>query len=183
MQFSGKVEFGKLQNALDKMHFAITISNLSAPDQPLVYFNPAFQTLTGATAEHLGQNCRFLQGDTENDAARAEIRTALTEKRPTLVVLKNVHQQSGELFHNLLMLEHVGVYENAPELAVGTQFGLLPEELNDMDLPDGQVRHSVVAQVADTILRTRLQRRRIASDTAVRLLQSWSIMAAQPGPA
>ena len=45
----------------------IIITDAGQPDNPIVYVNPAFERLTGYSAEELiGRNCRFLQGpDTE----------------------------------------------------------------------------------------------------------------------
>jgi diguanylate cyclase (GGDEF)-like protein/PAS domain S-box-containing protein len=51
----------------------LCIADATVPDQPLLYVNPAFETLTGYPAHHvLGRNCRFLQGpDTDPAAVRA----------------------------------------------------------------------------------------------------------------
>ena len=47
----------------DEFSTSLTLVDLSAPDQPLVYVNAAFTRLTGyPEAEIIGKNCRFLQG-------------------------------------------------------------------------------------------------------------------------
>ena len=170
-----KLELGDLRQMLDRVPYALTLSDLSAEDQPLIYFNLAFQRMTGHGKEVLGQNCRFLQGDHVNDVARAEINLALSENRRTQVLLKN-NRKNGEMFHNLLLLDTIGKFEALPELALGTQFDLGPDD-PDIVLrstqADGQ---SAVHRARSTALRLQLERRRIAADSAIRLLQSWYIL-------
>ncbi len=56
----------------------VTISDVTRPDQPLVYVNAAFEELSGLRAEEaLGRNCRFLQGPDTDPAALASIRAAI----------------------------------------------------------------------------------------------------------
>jgi len=53
-----------LQNrALSAAGNAIVITDAIAEDNPIIYNNPAFERLTGYTADQLrGRNCRMLQG-------------------------------------------------------------------------------------------------------------------------
>lgn len=45
---------------------AFVVSDLSAPDMPIVYVSPTFEEMTGfQNAEILGKNCRFLQHPTQ----------------------------------------------------------------------------------------------------------------------
>ncbi|SDE77815.1 PAS domain S-box protein [Rhodospira trueperi] len=61
-------------------------------DQPVVYCNPAFQQITGYTADEImGRNMRFLHGDDEDQEALAELRIVLKEGF-----------RDGQLFHGLL---------------------------------------------------------------------------------
>ncbi len=82
----------------------ITISDRRLPDNPLIYINEGFETITGYTrAEVLGRNCRFLQGPESNAEARAEIRSAIDEGRSCLVELKN-YRKDGSVFWNRLSI-------------------------------------------------------------------------------
>ena len=88
----------------------ICIADARQRDMPVVYVNPAFETMTGYSMdEMLGRNCRVLQG-TENDhtdeEARASIRKALSERRELLTVLKNF-RKDGTPFWNELYLSPV----------------------------------------------------------------------------
>lgn len=175
MRTTEKLALGSLEETLNKIPFALTLSNLSKPDAPLIFMNGVFREMTGCTDEHLNQNCRFLQADFENDQARAEIRFALAEKRRTQVVLKN-RRMDGTSFSNLLLLEHVGIYQGLPELALGTQFELSETDQQEIRTQDLDSSHKSISRVRDATLRLRLERRRIASDSAVRLLQSWCVL-------
>lgn len=90
--------------ALNSALSAITISDASQPDFPLVYVNEAFTAITGyESSEVLGKNCRFLQADDTNQPARAVLREALTKQREVRVLLRN-YRKDGTLFWNELTL-------------------------------------------------------------------------------
>jgi PAS domain S-box-containing protein len=93
--------------ALDAAAEGITISDLSLPDNPLIYVNTGFERLTGYPAEEvLGRNCRFLQG-TDTDPATAEtIRRAIHEERECTVEILN-YRRDGTTFWNRLSLTPV----------------------------------------------------------------------------
>ncbi|WP_238368662.1 PAS domain-containing protein [Mesobacterium pallidum] len=167
--------FGTLEDALNRVPYALTLSDLSAQDQPLIFMNDAFRKMTGCDDSHLGQNCRFLQADLENDAARAEVRAALTEARRTQVVLKN-RRMSGEMFHNLLLLEPIGPAAGGRVLALGAQFELTAEELADVGTDTAIKLPAVLEAAVQASLTLKLRRRRIAADSAVQLLKSWMIL-------
>ncbi|MDX1547706.1 MAG: PAS domain S-box protein, partial [Rhodothermales bacterium] len=82
----------------------ITIADMTAPDEALVYVSPGFERMTGyAVDEAMGRNCRFLQGDDTGQAAIQEIRSAIAEGRQTRVTLRN-YRKDGTLFWNELTL-------------------------------------------------------------------------------
>ncbi len=164
---------GSLEETLNRVPFALTLSNLSAEDAPLIFMNSSFKDMTGCTDAQLGQNCRFLQAEFPNDEARAEVRLALRERRRTQVILRN-RRMDGSAFRNFLLLEYIGSYRGFPELALGTQFVLSKDEEDDLNAVP--VKDGPLAQAQSAALRVRLERRRIASDSAVRLLQSWCVL-------
>ena len=72
--------------------------------QPIVQVNPAFEAITGYTAdEAIGKNCRYLQGSDRLQPEIAEIRAALTEGRACSVTLRN-YRRDGTMFRNALRL-------------------------------------------------------------------------------
>ena len=52
-----------LMQAIMESRDSITIADSTVPNCPLIFVNPAFETLTGYSKEGmLSKNCRYLQG-------------------------------------------------------------------------------------------------------------------------
>ena len=86
----------------------IVIADMRLPDRPLIYVNPAFETITGYPAEEiLGKNCRFLQGaDQDSDsnrAARQTMRDALDRGVPCNIILHNFRKDGTPFWNELYM--------------------------------------------------------------------------------
>jgi diguanylate cyclase (GGDEF)-like protein/PAS domain S-box-containing protein len=70
------------------------------PAHPVVYVNPAFESLTGyAAAELVGKNLRVLQGDDRDQDARHRLRDALSRGEPSRALLRN-YRKDGSVFWN-----------------------------------------------------------------------------------
>ena len=99
----------------------VVITDATHPELPIVYVNPAFERMTGFSAEEaVGRNCRFLQGEDRHQPALDELRAALRDERECRVVLYN-YRKDGTPFWNEL---HVSpVYDEEGRLAnfVGVQ--------------------------------------------------------------
>lgn len=170
-----------LSKKTERLGFAMTIADLSTPDHELIMVNNAFCEMTGFGEEMIGQNCRFLQSDCENSEARAEIRQAIETGQRTQVILKN-RRKNGEFFNNLLLMEFVASKDGSTTLAVGTQFDLGsgdPGYILSSDHANGLSR---VHRALNAELETRLERRRVASESAVRLVKSWIVLAEAGAP-
>ncbi len=90
--------------AAEASHVPICLSDPTAPDQPLVWVNTAFERVTGYRAEDaVGRNCRFLQGADTDPAAVDRIREALRRQEPVTETLLN-HRRDGRPFWNRLSL-------------------------------------------------------------------------------
>lgn len=86
---------------------AMAVSDPTLPDNPIIYVNSAFETLTGYTAaEIIGRNCRFLQGPNTDPADIASIRSAVAERRRVTLDLLN-YRRNGSPFWNRLMVTPV----------------------------------------------------------------------------
>src|SRR3984885_11635531 len=87
----------------------IVLIDAQNPVNPLIYANPAFETMTGyALAELVGRNLRLLQGDDREQDARHRLRDALSRGEPCRVLLRN-YRKDGSLFWNemtVLPLRH-----------------------------------------------------------------------------
>ncbi|MES2424458.1 MAG: diguanylate cyclase [Pseudomonadota bacterium] len=97
-----------LQAALRASNDGLVIAEMGlGPNRPIVYVNPAFETLTGYTAQEiLGNDCRFLNQGQRDQEGLDVVRRALLTGRPCRVVLQNL-KKSGEPFWNELDLSPV----------------------------------------------------------------------------
>jgi len=86
--------------AMDTAPIGITIADATEPDEPLIYVNDQFESLTGYTkAEVIGRNCRFLQGEDTDPEAVTTIRDAIEAEEPVSVELRN-YRKDGTGFWN-----------------------------------------------------------------------------------
>ncbi|HYD33767.1 MAG TPA: diguanylate cyclase [Methylophilaceae bacterium] len=85
----------------------VVVSDATQADFPVVYVNPAFEKLTGYSAEEaLGKNCRFLQRPEGQEKEKAMLHQALTEGRPCTVTLQN-YRKDGSMFWNELSVSPI----------------------------------------------------------------------------
>jgi len=104
MEFLNEKESGMipfiLSQILDTCIDGITLSDPDIEDNPIVYTNEAFELITGySQRETIGRNCRFLQGDDQDQEGVAKIRFAVRNKETVTVTLRN-YRKDGELFYN-----------------------------------------------------------------------------------
>lgn len=96
-----------LERALRASACPVVVVDVGAADHPIVFANVAFERLTGYLLhEILGRNCRFLQRDDREQPGLESLRSALGEKRPASVVLRN-YRRNGSLFWNQLTIAPV----------------------------------------------------------------------------
>ncbi|MEL6288633.1 MAG: PAS domain-containing protein [Pseudomonadota bacterium] len=115
----------RLTRLLNGASLPITVADANARDQPLIFANPPFAALTGySVSETMGRNCRFLQRDLPNEAARAQIREAIAARKDLQVRLYNIRRDGTE-FENLLFLYFAKGLTDAG-LILGAQFELSP---------------------------------------------------------
>lgn len=76
----------------------ILVTNARALDNPIVFVNPAFETMTGYHArEVIGRNCRFLQHGDRQQPGRTVIANAIRRGESCDVVLRN-YRKNGQMF-------------------------------------------------------------------------------------
>jgi PAS domain S-box-containing protein len=100
---------------------SFTITDPRRDDDPLLWVNPSFTTLTGYTPdEAVGRNCRFLQGANTDPAAVRRIADSLRRRKPVTEVLLN-YRRDGSAFWNQVAISPV--FDSAGELVnfVGVQ--------------------------------------------------------------
>lgn len=85
----------------------MVITDPSLPDNPIVFCNEAFQSLTGYSLDEiLGRNCRFLQGPQTDQAQVRRLREAIERGESVDVDLLN-YRKDGSTFWNALYLSPV----------------------------------------------------------------------------
>jgi PAS domain S-box-containing protein len=82
----------------------VVLVDVNEPDLPIVYVNPAFEEMTGYRAEEvIGRNCRFLQGDVQDQPGLKTIREALMARRNGYAVLRNFRKDGSEFLNELFI--------------------------------------------------------------------------------
>lgn len=113
-----------LESVSKRFDIPFTVADLTAPDEPLIYINEAFEKLTGYEAsEIIGRNCRFLQvTDTNNDSRRA-LREAINKRKSFWIDLLN-SKRDGTRFWNRLVLIPFGYDEDNVKVYIGIQIAV-----------------------------------------------------------
>ena len=95
------------ERAVESSTSAVVITDATAPDQPIIYVNPAFERISGYLREQaIGRNCRFLQGQDRDQPDIEKMRSALKEGREVQAVLRN-YRKDGSLYWSELKLAPV----------------------------------------------------------------------------
>ncbi|WP_435115955.1 PAS domain-containing protein [Halolamina sp. C58] len=128
--------------AVEAAAHGITIVDVRADDQPLIYANAGFTRITGyPLGEVLGRNCRFLQGENTDESTVDTIRAAIDAGEPESVEILN-YRKDGTPFWN--RLDIVPIRDEAGEL---THYLGLQRDITD------RVRNEQRLAVLDRILR------------------------------
>jgi PAS domain S-box-containing protein len=119
----------------------IVITDPSQPDNPITYVNPAFERISGYSAQEvLGRNCRLLQGTDREQPALAELLATLQEGRGCQVVLRN-YKKNGTLFWNELSISPVRDEEGHLVSFVGVQNDVTERRRAEEALRDSEERY------------------------------------------
>ncbi|MEG4574349.1 PAS domain S-box protein [Microcoleus sp. N3A4] len=93
-----------LERAIAASSSSILIADATRPDIPIIYCNPAFEKLTGYSAEEvIGRNCRFLQGPDTDSAELDKLRSSLRSGTEIKVVLKNYRKDKTPFWNELIV--------------------------------------------------------------------------------
>lgn len=145
----------KLRNALllqlvENAQDGVVVAEKEGPDTILIYVNPAFEKLTGYSADEiLYQDCRFLQGDDTKQESIKLIRHAIDDAEAVRTVLKN-YRKDGSIFWNELSV--TPYYDEVDEITyyIGIQKDvtdqvLLQEALEEADQKIAQLENEIKA--------------------------------------
>ena len=141
-----------MERAIASSSNGIAITDSDRPDNPLIYVNPAFETITGYTAgEAIGRNCRFLQGADTDRAAVGKLRTAIQEQRECRVVLKN-YRKDGTPFWNELNISPVFDGEGYLTNFVGIQTDITERKRAEVALRESKERLNGILSSLDDVV-------------------------------
>lgn len=108
-ELSPHVQFELLEAMLDGSRVSAIVTDPSQPNNPIIYANKTFETMTGyASAEVIGRNCRFLQGADTDPIGVKQLRNGINNQIPVTAILKN-HKKDGTLFWNRISIKPVTV--------------------------------------------------------------------------
>ncbi|NMT64960.1 putative bifunctional diguanylate cyclase/phosphodiesterase [Marinobacter orientalis] len=116
-----------LAAALAEIECGVTIADPNLADTPLIYANAAFERMTGyRKADVLGRNCRFLQGDLQDQHGVRIIRSALSRGLDCTAVVTNF-RSNGEPFENRVKLRTLRTHDGALSYIIGIQLDVTRE--------------------------------------------------------
>jgi diguanylate cyclase (GGDEF)-like protein/PAS domain S-box-containing protein len=99
--------WSSMRHVFDSVMNGITLADMSSPEMPVIYVNPAFERMTGYLLDEVrGRNCRFLQADDRAQCGVKLIREGIKESRDVRALLKN-YGKDGTPFWNELFLSPI----------------------------------------------------------------------------
>lgn len=151
------LEMRMLTQAMDVSVDAIVITDNRQPDQPIIYVNPAFARLTGYSRDEVvGRNCRFLQGENQDQPELEGIRRALEDKQYGSAVVLN-YRKDGSQFWNELSIAPVTNDRNEVTHYVGILHDITELKRYNQEL-EHQANHDSLTGLANrNLLGDRLQ--------------------------
>lgn len=136
---------------------SVIITTHEGNQHPIVYVNPAFESITGYTREEvLGQDCRFLLGQDREQAPLDALRAALREGKEGRALLRN-YRKDGTLFWNDLHIAPVVGDEGVVTHYVGIQNDVTENVRYQQEL-EYQANHDTLTGLPNrNLLRDRLE--------------------------
>ncbi len=125
-----------LRLLVDASNDGIVIAEQEGDDNVLIYVNPAFERLTGYSADEiLYQDCRFLQAGDRDQKGLEDIREAIREGRATRQILRN-YRKDGSMFWNELSITPVYNEQDHLTYFIGIQKDVTAQKELEMRLQE-----------------------------------------------
>lgn len=120
------MERSDLVESIGQSPIAMVVSDPLRPDNPLEVVNSSFLGLTGySESDVIGRNCRFLAGESTDEAVTDQIRAAIRARRPVLVDIVN-YRRDGTAFRNGVMITPLFDVDEHLRWFLGSQVDLGP---------------------------------------------------------
>jgi PAS domain S-box-containing protein len=104
---TGQTDIRLFAAAVSASNNGVVITDHTQPDEPIIYCNKAFESITGYTnKEIIGHNCRFLQDGDDDQEARHLLRLAIAKGEHCSVEIRN-YKKDRRLFWNELTISPV----------------------------------------------------------------------------
>lgn len=155
--------------ALERIPFALVITNPTLADNPIVFVNQAFTRLTGyGTEVSVGRNCRFLQGEGTDPDDLQTLRDKLAQKEEFAIELLN-YKADGTPFLNRIFISPLFGDDGEVEFYVGIQraagaksSGMVRDELDEALR---EIHHRVKNHLSMVVGMIRMQARATHADS------------------
>lgn len=145
------------ERALHAASNGIVITRCDGDNNPIEYINPAFERITGYTADEvLGRDARLMAAPGLDDAQRTTLHEAVAARRPCSVVLRN-QRKDGQVFWNQVSVTPVrdGSAQVTHYIGIIEDITALKQRSTELE---HQVTHDALTGVANrTLLRDRLE--------------------------
>ncbi|WP_257125355.1 PAS domain-containing protein [Bhargavaea cecembensis] len=136
-----------LKAMLDGSRVAALVTDPSQEDNPIVFVNHTFESLTGYPPEEvIGRNCRFLQGEKTNREDVAKVRSAIENEESITITIKN-YRKDGSPFWNRLHIDPI--YVDGQLYFIGTQTDVSVERRQRIEISQ---KEKIIEQLALPIL-------------------------------
>jgi len=137
-------EHERKHRAIEAAPIGITIAGAEDDDNPLVYANERFESLTGYDwADIANRDCRVLQGPETDPDQVAKLRTAIDEGRSTTVELRN-YRADGTEFWNRVTVAPVREADGTIDHYVGFQEDVTERKRRERDLRESERRFEAI---------------------------------------
>jgi PAS domain S-box-containing protein len=143
--------------ALSRLPLAVVLTNPRLEDNPIVYANEAFGTLTGYRCRDvIGRNPRFMQGDATEPGCIAELRRAIAKGTDITLDITN-YRADGSPFRNRVSVSPVKAENGEIALFLGIHRDVGEEEESELLERLAEIQHRVKNHLAMIIGLIRLQ--------------------------
>lgn len=138
--------------AMNEATVSIVISDVTRPDNPLIYVNSAFEKLTGyRKSEVIGKNCRLLQGPNTNPEHIQQISEAVQDGKGVEITLLN-YRKDGSEFYNKLTLSPIQQRDGTVSHFIGIQQDVTLQEQTSRYLEEAKLRAEESTQLKSRFL-------------------------------